>query len=54
MPLYDYNVNRDHFEDREDQVNAFPCCCCKHEEKNCREYPCNVCDHNGAADPESV
>jgi hypothetical protein len=52
MPLYDYNVNRDLFEEMPHTGLSFPCCCCVHSIKGQKEAPCNICDHNLAAEPE--
>lgn len=52
MPLYDFNVNRDLFEAKEQIGLCFPCCCCIHCYKLPTDEPCNVCDHNLSAKPE--
>lgn len=53
MPLKDYLVPRDKFEDDDWSEFCFPCCCCKHRHGPCTDEPCRTCDHNiGAVDEE--
>ena len=53
MPLSDYAVLRDKFELPEHECVrpgfAFPCSCCKHNQKHQDDEPCRFCDHNANA-----